>query len=74
MANTPDTPLGTVTNTNTDGGPGGGMGSKCLSGPAVFRDEQPTALLNQHEVNARSMARGGSGKGRRNSNPDVGGS
>jgi hypothetical protein len=62
--------LGKVTNTNASGGPGGGIGSNCLSGPAVFVDERPTEWLNAKETNARrGVARdSGDGQGKRNPN------
>jgi hypothetical protein len=66
--------LGRVSNTNTNGGPAGGMDSECLSGPAVFVDERPTFILNPHEASARrGQARGAlDGQGKRD-NVDVGG-
>jgi len=68
-----DTPLGQVTNTNTNGGPGGGLGSKVVNEDAPYILERPTFWKNPHESNAHNMARGGSSKGRSNSNPDIGG-
>jgi hypothetical protein len=65
MAKSIDTPLNTVTNTL----PGGGPATQGLGAPYVKEVglvlERPTFLKNQHEVNANNLARGGSGKGRR---------
>jgi len=67
--------LGKVTNTNTKGGPGGGLGSACLSGPAVFVDERPTFWLNPHEASSRrGQARdSGDGQGRKRGANELGG-
>lgn len=46
--------LGKISNQlSGNGGKGGGMGSECLSGPAVFVDERPTFWLNPHEASSR---------------------
>ena len=45
--------LGKVSNTNTNGGPGGGLGSNCLAKETRFVDERPTFWLNPHEASSR---------------------
>ena len=65
MTKSNDTPLGTITNQLTNGGAGGGQGSAVVNEDAPYILERPTFWKNPHEANAHNLARGGSGKGRR---------
>lgn len=70
MSKSNDTPLGTVTNTLSNGGAGGGMGSKVVNENAPYILERPTFWKNPHEASARrGQARGADGTGK----SDVGG-
>jgi hypothetical protein len=65
--------LGKVSNELSNGGAAGGIGSECLSGPAVFIDDRGTFWLNQHEASARrGQARGANGQGKSGPNETQG--
>jgi hypothetical protein len=64
--------LGVKSNSLSNGGPAGGMGSNKVNEDAPYILERPTFWKNPHEANAHNMARGGSSKGRSNAN-EVGG-